>query len=214
MSEEFLNDLVYSKNVIEFVTVANEYCSFVENSLNYSRFDFINKAHMMFPLLYLKACLLPEIDEETAETPEKYVNEVDYNFLLNKISGKLGRYDAYQEVFDEAIQFSETAIEANVSENICDIYQDLKDFLMVYRIGTIEIMSDALWECKNNFNTFWGQKLVNGLRALHAIRYGEFDVEEDAVDVKKQKPEVDKESWVSKHFNNYFEGEETGENDL
>ena len=30
MSEEGLNSLVYSKNVIELITVANEFCSFLE----------------------------------------------------------------------------------------------------------------------------------------------------------------------------------------
>ena len=216
MSEEALNHLVYSKNVIEFVTVANEFCLFVENSSTYHRFDFIDKAHKIFPLLYLKACLLPEIDDENAETPDKYLTEVDYNFLLNKLSSKLGQYDSYQEVFDEGMQFSESAISVNLSENICDIYQDLKDFLMVFRIGSIEIMTDALWECKNNFNTFWGQKLVNGLRALHSIRYNNMDVEDDesADRLKPNDEKSDQESWVKKHFNNYFEGEETTTDDL
>lgn len=216
MSEEELNQLVYSKNVIEFVTVANEFCLFVDNNANYNRFDFIDKAHKIFPLLYLKACLLPDIEDDNTETPEKFLNEVDYNFLLNKLSSKLGQYDSYQEVFDEGMQFSESAISVNISENICDIYQDLKDFLMAFRIGSTEIMTDAIWECKNNFNNFWGQKLVNGLRALHAIRYNNMDIEEDGGTDQLKQPgdESEKESWVKKHFNNYFDGEDPTTDDL
>lgn len=214
MSEEVLNELVYSKNVVEFVTVANEFCSFVEGSAEFNRTDFVDKAHKIFPLLYLKACLLPEVDEENVETPEKFVSEVDYNFLLHKISAKLGQYDGYQEVFDEGMQFSEEAIEATLSENICDIYQDLKDFLMAYRIGMTEIMTDALWECRNNFISYWGQKLVNGLRALHAIRYSDSDLEEELPDQPVTETRLKKDSWVNKHFNNYSEGEETTDNDL
>lgn len=214
MSEDVLNELVYSKNVIEFVTVANEFCSFAENNASYSRFHFVDKAHKILPLLYLKACLLPEIDDENVETPEKFLNEVDYNFLLNKISSKLGQYDGYQEVFDEGMQYSESAIEATISENICDIYQDLKDFLMAFRIGTVEIMTDALWECRNNFANYWGQKLVNGLRALHSIRYGDFDLESEENRSKVVAEEDDSNSWIAKHFNNYFDEEETTDNDL
>lgn len=205
MSEEAFDHIVYSKNVIEFVTVANEFCMFVENNAKYTRLQFIEKAQKLFPLLYLKTSVLPFIDDQDVDTPEKYVSEVDYNFLMQKISEKLGQFDSYQEVFDEGMQFSETAIDASLGENICDIYQDLKDFLLSFRIGTTEIMNDALWECQNNFKTYWGQKLVNGLRALHALMYGDANLEEDTSFSFPKNEDDDKESWISKHFNNYSE---------
>jgi hypothetical protein len=210
MREEELNQLVYSKNVIEFVTVANEYCLFVENNTNFTRPDFIDRAHKIFPLLYLKACLLPVINDENIEAPEKFVSEVDYNFLLNKLSSKLGQFDSYQEVFDEGIQFSETSVGASLAENICDIYQDLKDFLLTFRLGSVEIMTDALWECQNNFSNYWGQKLVNGLRALHAVRYGDVDLDEEETKhvSSNQNDSKESNSWIDKHFDNYFEKED------
>jgi hypothetical protein len=48
-----------------------------------------------------------------------------------------------------------------------DIYQDLKNFLLLYQTGTNDVMNDALWECRLNFESYWGQKLVNALRAVH-----------------------------------------------
>lgn len=205
MTEELFDHLVYSKNVIEFVTVANEYCSFVENNANLNRSQFVEKTQKLFPLLYLKISMLPSIDDQEIDTPEKYVTEVDYNYLLNKISEKLAQFDSYQEVFDDGMQFSEAAIDASLSENICDIYQDLKDFLLSYRIGTVEVMLDALLECQNNFKIYWGQKLVNGLRALHTLLYSDIDLEEDKSFSFAKEENDDKESWVSKHFNNYSE---------
>lgn len=206
MSENNYESIIYSKNVIEFVTVANEYCSFVENNGRFSRPEFVDRIQKLFPLLYLKASLLPLIDENDIDTPEKFVTEVDYSFLLNKISGKLGQFDSYQEVFDADMQFSEMSLDASIAENICDIYQDLKDFLLSFRIGTNEIMADALYECQNNFATYWGQKLVNGLRALHSLRFGDVDLNEDhqTTDLNNSTDS----SWVSKHFNNFFEGED------
>jgi len=32
-------------------------------------------------------------------------------------------------------------------------------------------MNDAVWECKQNFENYWGQKLVNSLRAIHRFIY-------------------------------------------
>lgn len=213
MSEEVFDNLVYSKNVIEFVTVANEFCNFIENNGNFSRFDFVDRLHKILPLVYLKACMLPEIDDENLESPEKFVSEVDYNFLMSKISSKLAQFDGYQEVFEFGMQFSEEAIEANISENVCDIYQDLKDFIMAYRLGADEMMIDALGECRNNFTSYWGQKLTNCMRALHAIRYGDVDLNEE--EQTSNEAETDRHNnWVSKHFNNYSEDEDSFEHGL
>ncbi len=179
MNKEPFSELVYSRNVIEFATVANEFCSFVESVEQFQRKDFVIRLQKLFPLLYLKAALLPEPDLEMSDdVPEKFVSEEDYNYILHKLELKLGQFDAYYEVFDPSIHLTEAAVEANISENITDIYQDLKDFILAYRIGTLEVMNDALWECRNNFEQFWGQRLVNGLRAVHNLVYGEADIGE------------------------------------
>jgi hypothetical protein len=215
MQEENFDHIVYSKNVIEFATVANEYCLFLEKINILSRKEFLEKIQKLLPLLYLKASLIPEVNDENTETPEKCLTEVDYNFLLNKLNSKMGPHDNYLEVFDPGMQFSETPIEASISENLCDIYQDLKDFIFAFRMGTIEIMTDAIWECKKNFNEFWGQKLVNGLRAIHSLLYGEIDLSEtqDRFIPEKTNEGQDK-SWVSKHFNNPSDEEELFSDDI
>jgi hypothetical protein len=48
-------------------------------------------------------------------------------------------------------------------------------------------MNDAVWECRMNFENFWGQKLVNSLRAIHKFIYsgeeiGKVENETDAND--------------------------------
>jgi hypothetical protein len=201
MKEENAEHIVYSKSVIEFATVANEFCNFVEGQQSLTLKQFLSTLQKLLPLLYLKTSMLPDLSDENAETPEKYLSEVDYNFLLNKLSVKLGSYDIYLEVFDPGMQFSETPIESSISENLCDIYQDLKDFIFAYRMGTTETMSDALWECKNNFEGFWGQKLANVLRAIHPLLYGETLLEENTGLSSPEEAPRNK-NWVSKHFFN------------
>ena len=66
---------------------------------------------------------------------------------------------------------SEGPVTSSISENMTDIYQDIKDFLLLYQTGTDEVMNDAVWECRMNFETFWGQKLVNSMRAIHKFIY-------------------------------------------
>ena len=171
--DSLFSDVVYSRNVIEFAKVANEFCAFTESVNDIGRKDFVGKIQKLLPLLYLKASLLPELKEDEVEdTPEKFVAEDDYLFILRKLSSKLGEFDSYPEIFEPGTPLGEANVEANISENIADIYQDLKDFILAYRIGTVEVMRAALWECRNNFEQYWGQKLVNGLRAVHQLVYG------------------------------------------
>ncbi|MCL4481256.1 MAG: DUF5063 domain-containing protein [Bacteroidetes bacterium] len=175
-NDSLFPDVVFSRNVIEFATVANEFCTFTESVSDLTRKDFLGKLQKLLPLLYLKASLLPELDEEE-DSPEKFVSESDYNFILRKLSSKLGEFDSYPEIFEPGTPLGEANVEANISENVADIYQDLKDFILSYRIGTVDVMRVALWECKNNFEQYWGQKLVNGLRAVHMLVYGNANIE-------------------------------------
>lgn len=177
--EEPLDHIVYSKNVIEFVTVAKEFCAFVEGSEQYSRTDFLNVASRIIPLLYIKASVLPKVEALLDEPVEKTVDEIVYEQIQSSLGFKLGRFNEYLEVFTADMQRSDTPIIAFIAEDFADIYQDLKDFISAYRIGVVEIMNDALATVQQDFQMYWGQRIVNTLRAVHAVLYGEEDLEEE-----------------------------------
>ena len=67
--------------------------------------------------------------------------------------------------------YSDQPIKRCISEDLADIYQDIKDFIFVFQLGFNETMNDALVVCRENFGTLWGQKLVNTMRALHDVKY-------------------------------------------
>ena len=58
-------DIVFSRNTVEFVTVAAEFCAYVERSNEHDRKEFVDTLLKLLPLLYLKAQMLP--DEEIPE---------------------------------------------------------------------------------------------------------------------------------------------------
>ena len=169
MPESDLHSLVYSKNVVEFVTVASEYCRLIENVSQLPAMRNVENLQKILPLLYLKAALLPENEKVLDDFLEKFVTELDYNMLLQKWLVLLGEFDSFYEVFDPEIQFGEEMVTASISESLMDIYQDLKDFLTSYSFGNEEIMNDALYDCTSHFKGFWGQRLVNVLRAIHKL---------------------------------------------
>jgi len=197
MQDDFNGKIVYSQNITEFVTIASEFCSFAENTLRFSKKDFLDKARKLLPLLYLKGSLLPKLESIFDDENEKFVAEEEWDFIHESVRKKLGFHDEYREVYDPLTHEQVEQSTASISDNIADIYQDLKNFVTLYNIGTEEIMNDALWECQLNFEEFWGQKLVNALKAIHMIFFsGENLEEEDENDPANQNDDIDTSNWI------------------
>jgi len=189
------HQIVYSKNVVEFVTVASEYCTSVEMVAKIPAEANLQKMQKLLPLLYLKAAMLPKTERLLEEELEKYISELDYNVLHQKWLQLLNEYDSFYEVFDPAIQFGQETVTASVSENLLDIYQDLKNFLISYSIGNEEVMNDALVECVEHFEEFWGQQLVNVFRAVHTLVYSNADFSKENKNEKVQ-PGTGNPKWL------------------
>jgi len=119
------------------------------------------------------------------------VTEEDYLYVREQVEQLLGADDSYLEVFHPDMSLSDTPIAAFVSENIADVYQELKDFAASYQLGEVDIMNDALVVCLEAFGQHWGQKLLNAMRALHALRFsdgfGAEDVDEKENSAKKNR---------------------------
>jgi len=168
---------VYSRNVIEFVAVANEFCKYAEHASELKGDELLKILQRILPFMYLKASLLPDLNPFFEDGNEKFVTESDWTRMQETLREKFGTADDYPEVFDEKISESENHVVSSLSENMADIYQDIKDFLLLYQTGTPEVMNDAVWECRLNFESFWGQKLVNSMRAIHKFIYSGEEIE-------------------------------------
>lgn len=172
--------IIYSAKSIEFATVVAETCLFLERAAEHKKSDFISKAVKLLPLLYLKTSLLDDLEEESDGFLERFVTETDYNYVKDQVANILGADDSYLEVFHPDMPYSDTPIAVFISEDLADIYQELKDFAANFQIGEEEIMTSALMLCVETFAEHWGQKLLNALRALHSLRYSEkTDEDED-----------------------------------
>lgn len=183
------NDIVFSKNTVEFVTVAAEYCVYIEQSAGKTRKEFAGTLLKLLPLLYLKAQMLPE-DECVSDVPaEDFVNENDYEEVRETVAAIMAERDDYLEVFVSDMKYSDTPIRKTISEDLADIYQDIKNFVSLFRTGLNSVMHDAVVECGENFSHYWGQTLVNTLRALHDVQYNS----ESEADDENNKEEEDED---------------------
>ena len=165
---------IYDKNTLEFVTVALEFCALIEAAPGHTLLSFTDKAVKILPLLYLKATLLPEMEEPDEENGiEHFISENTYEAVRYRMAALLGEYDSFLETFHPDMEYSDTPVAATISENLADVYQDLGDFVALFRQENEETMGQALYVCGENFRLYWGQKLLNALKAIHVVRFSE-----------------------------------------
>ena len=194
--ENLPDHIVYSPPVIDFVTVAAETCLFLEHAADLSREEFVSKGAKILALLYLKAAML-EIPERVYDgMTEQFVTEEEYNDVKEQLELLLGNRDSYLETFHPDMSLSDTPIAAFISENLADIYQELKDFAANYQLADTDVMNDALVTCLEAFGEHWGQKALNVLRALHNIKYTDALPEDSNEDADVNRGKMNKDTFL------------------
>ena len=168
-----MEEVIYSNHTIDFVKIALEFCGWVENVRENDKKIFINQGVKILPMLYLKVSFIPSIEEDYDSDLEVGVTENMYAKVLNSVADLLGEDDLYLETFHPDMQYSDTPVAVTISEDLADIYQDLGNFISVFKHGQKETMNDSLAACTESFKEYWGQKLVNALRALHHLRWNQ-----------------------------------------
>ncbi len=201
-------DQLYSRNVIDFVAVANEFCKYAERASELKGDELLKILQRILPLMYLKASLLPSLNPFFEEGNEKFVTESDWNEINVTLKEKFGTANDYLEVFDDKISETDGPVLSSLSENMADIYQDIKDFLLLYQTGTTEVMNDAVWECRTNFENFWGQKLVNAMRAIHKFIYSGEEIGKVENDLKNSDESRNTSDWFISRRQKEIRGED------
>lgn len=161
------SQVIFDKNVIEFVTVAAEFCAFLERAESMKRSTFVDTTLKILPLLYLKASMLPKCEMIGDESPETYVTEEIYEVLRINLASILAEKDDYLEVFLPDMAYSDEPIKKNISEDLADIYRYQRLYL---RIPAGIERDDERFprHLPRKLRTLDGDKnWINTMRALH-----------------------------------------------
>jgi hypothetical protein len=173
------SQVIFERTSVEFVTVAAEFCAFIERSEGQNRAEFVDTLLKILPLLYIKASMLPACEVMGEDGLEAFVTEDDSEVILINRQEVMADRDDYLDVFVEEMKYSDTPIRKSIAEDVSDIYQVVKDFVCQFQSGLNETMHDALAQCREHFVEYWGQTLVNTMRALHEVKYSKTDDETD-----------------------------------
>ncbi|MEN8201397.1 MAG: DUF5063 domain-containing protein [Bacteroidota bacterium] len=171
MQEEIANlhNYVYSSEMVEFVTAANGYCSFLEHLKGQEGKAFISEAVTWFSGVYASFVKLG-VTEPSGEAPgDPTVSEQEWSQIYQRISMILGAHNDYLRLADEGEFDRSELVSHTISEDAADVYQELRDFTTIYSRGMEELMNDAAWELGERFAEHWGKKLLQSLGALHDL---------------------------------------------
>ena len=173
MSDKTYNDdITVSKPILDMVTVANEFCFYLENVENKSKSGILEFVNRILPLLYLKGSLLPDIEVKNPDANERFVTEEQWENVFMLLREKFGKQDEFWIIDPQHIDETEP-LKASLSENIADIYQDLKDLIMLYQKNTFDARQNAIADIKDLFGTHWGYSVGNVFNQIHHLLHGD-----------------------------------------
>lgn len=162
MSENL--ELLKSRNVLEMLTVAHEFCLFTEDVKNKSSQQMLEYYQKVLPLLYVKGSLLPDMDVEDTDSLERYITAEQWQETFQTLEEKLGKDDIFW-ILDPV----QDSIKASLSDHIADIYQDMKDFVLLFQNPKNIAKENAVVECKFQFASHWGLRISRILNPIHQL---------------------------------------------
>ncbi|MCF6342436.1 MAG: DUF5063 domain-containing protein [Bacteroidales bacterium] len=162
------NDITLAKPIIEMATVANEFCYYLDMVEEKSKKGILEFVHRILPLLYLKGTLLPDIEPEYPEAGERFVTQENWETIFTILRDKFGKDDEYWIIDPQYIDETEP-LRASIAENLADIYQDMKDFIILFQKNTHAARENAIADCKVLFGNHWGYRIGKLMTRLHHL---------------------------------------------
>lgn len=163
--------------LIRLVALCSEYCGAIENAGANELPGLVKELLGYLCRIYHEFLDIEAVEDSSiyewgmpSESYSTDMDEVQYESARQSLAAVFGLHDTYLETFERDMKYSDTPITATVSENLCDIYQSLYNFVVEVRESEGGNLEEAFRRCKEQFDEYWSQTLCNVMRALNAIR--------------------------------------------
>jgi hypothetical protein len=158
-------EITHGKHVIELLSIANEYIRFIDESSKYDKHTIMSYLQKILPLIYLKSALLPEFTLDDNSADERFVTEEEYELVL------LNLMEKFTQKCDDTHECSCTDEGGKVAEALADLYQDLKDTVILYSTNKAASQQWAVHNCRAWFIERWGLAVADLLGYFHTCIY-------------------------------------------
>jgi len=158
-----------NRNELTFVALINEFCHDLERCEESGREAFVSAMIKILPRIYISAYDIEDNVSLGESVITSSLDEDTYDLVRNRVAVTMGEDDVYLEVFLDDMKYSDTPIATSVSENLADLYQEFFNLLVSIRDQLPTIQHELIRTCHEHFVDYWGQTLLNVLRAIHNI---------------------------------------------
>jgi hypothetical protein len=153
-----MNDLRIEPVIKAFAEIAQRYCSWAESPSGELR-DEMQTARKFLAELHQAVIDLPDLGP--GDDTEDTISADEWKSVCGRFQELPvnGYWDVFNPLEEEAPVFN------TLSDDLSDIYRDLKEGLLLYARGQVV---EAVWEWRFNFEIHWGAHLTGAQRAIHA----------------------------------------------
>ncbi|ESA36370.1 hypothetical protein N836_00420 [Leptolyngbya sp. Heron Island J] len=155
--------------ITQFIQLIHQYLYLLDGlpQANLTGREFLIECAILLPKIYSLSHKLPEVELPEDESIQEITVSIQApTIAINRL---LGEYDLYSEVFDPVVDTE--AITTTISDDLSDIYLDLKRPLIKYKTGIAANQCIAIWEWRFNLQGHCGDHLVDVLRPIHRLVY-------------------------------------------
>ena len=172
-------DIAKLEAVTQFTKRAHEFCRLIETRNRLTKRAFVHKCTELIAKLQSEYVALLAVKTRPSayrHQPEPFPYE-QYRRLYQKLAAKFAQDNIYYLVFDPYKVDPDEPITATLSDDLADIYGDLKKGLSLIDRADSRDRHDAVWTWKFHFLVQTGHHCVSALRALQELleRYHEND---------------------------------------
>jgi hypothetical protein len=167
---------IKSQVITEFIAIAVDFCQLMEQASKKRTGELFSTLQQLLPEIYLKALKLPKPKYCYEEEPKKFVREDNYAAIHDALQQKIELVNGIARMSPGTRTSQHELASFSMAELLADIYEELKNFVMLYEVGIPQAMNDAVWLCRESFEQGFGIKLTEGLKLLHRIIYNK-DIE-------------------------------------
>lgn len=151
--------------IASFIQAAADYCLLIESCEQYTTDQFIHHARYQVARIYLAALSLPQV-EATGESLNRDISHEEYSQIGRSLVAKFDQYNLYWQILDPGELEPDDPGCQTLSDDLADIWRDLKPGLLHCNTTTDSLRQAILWEWYFNFHHHWSTHAVDALRII------------------------------------------------
>ena len=151
-------------NIERFAEIVRRYCAWAESASVDDNAD-MQTAQKLLAELHFAVLDLPD-DEFEDDVELEDITTEQWQTVRDRFANL--QIEGYWTVFDPTKDQENDTVFSLLSDDLTDIYRDIKYGLLLFDAGHI---SEAIWEWKFNFKIHWGRHLLDAQKVIYCWLY-------------------------------------------